>query len=141
MENNDVVVLTPNPVGSPNKKNLLDDFTKLFTKRTLFAKKGVAFEEVIPKTDQLRTTAYFITQKTLKDILAKMKSENDGLWIDLGYGSTNGRGKEIQLVLTVDTSVHPTKNDNIGKFCVTTAQIGNVVDPPFTGRPHPKDDE
>ncbi len=140
-----VTELIPNPEGStnsPDKKALLQAFKDTFLKHVLYRKKKDGFGKLLANKETLKNDAYFIDKSTLANILYKIvDAEADGLWVNFGFGPTTDRGDEIQLVLTVAKSEYNNDTSDIGNYCVTTANIGNPTDPPFTGIPNPKDPE
>jgi hypothetical protein len=123
------------------RQTLLDKFRNGFTTLPLF-KKLVPRQKFVPLLspgDTLINTGYFISKATLERLTNAIgQHPAGGVWINFGLGQSPDRGDELQLVLTATETAAELQPTNTGKLCVTTAQIGNPTDPPFTGMASPK---
>lgn len=133
------------PRTSLVKKGLLEEFNKAFLNTILYrlsqADNTVRFEEVMGGGDTLINKGYFITRKTLENLLDSISLDEGGVWVNFGLGRTMGRVNEIQLVITAVDSSEEIADEALGKRCFTTALINENTDPPYSGVPSPKTKE
>jgi hypothetical protein len=126
------------------KQELLQRFADTFTAHTLYKKErrdgeGFVHVKVLEGADNLINNGYFLSKATLETLTnAITDADKGGVWVNFAVGETNGRGDEIQLVLTAVNSNDELAADDLGNYCATTAQIGLPTDPPLTGDPSPR---
>ena len=124
--------------GEAIKKNLLQRFMSAFTTGVLYKKTGRRYTELLGNGDTLINNGYFISKATLENLNNAITSPAGGVWVNFAVGIHMDRLNELQLVITATETDEAVGADNLGTYCVTTAQIGQVVDPPYTGVVSPK---